>query len=325
MDRLAQALVALVLVPLATAAYVVLAERALSLLPQRRREQARPWLWLAPGLALLVVFLVYPSLQTAALSVFDAGSTAFVGLQNYAWLLGDQQFLVTLRNNLLWLVVFTGVTVLLGLTAAALADRVRYEGVVRAVLFLPMAISFVAAGVIWRFVYDFQPAGAPQTGVLNALLSAVVPGFEPQAWLVNEPWNNFAIIAAAVWTWTGFCMVVLSAALKGVPVELLEAARVDGATEWQVFRRVVLPMIAPTLGVVTTTMLIFALKAFDLVYVMTNGNYGTEVLANRMYKELFNVQDFGRASAIAVLLFMAILPIMALNLRRFRAQEREGR
>jgi alpha-glucoside transport system permease protein len=187
-----------------------------------------------------------------------------------------------------------------------------------------MAISFVAAGVIWKFMYDYRPPSVPQTGTLNALLMAIIPGFEPQAWLVNNPpLNNLALTTAAVWAWTGFCMVILSAALKGIPVELFEAGRVDGASELQLFRRVVLPQLAPTIAVVATTMIIFALKAFDIVYVMTNGNFGTEVIATRMYKEMFNVRDFGRASAIAVVLLVAILPVMLLNLRRFRQQGAE--
>ena len=152
-------------------------------------------------------------------------------------------------------------------------------------------------------------------------MTAFVPGFEPQAWLINPPINNVALIVAAVWIWTGFCMVILSAGLKGISTDVLEAARVDGANEWQAFWRVVFPMLGSTIAVVATTMVITALKAFDIVYVMTNGNFETDVLANRMYKEMFNVRDFGRASAIAVILLAAIVPVMVLNLRRFREQE----
>jgi alpha-glucoside transport system permease protein len=170
-------------------------------------------------------------------------------------------------------------------------------------------------------MYDYRPPGVPQTGTVNAVLTAIVPGFEPQAWLINPPLNNLALIVVGVWTWTGFCMVILSAALKGIPTEVLEAARVDGASEVQIFRRIIVPMISPTIAVVVTTMVIFALKAFDVVYVMTNGNYDTEVIANRMYKEMFNFRNFGRASAIAVLLLAAIIPVMMLNVNRFRAQE----
>jgi alpha-glucoside transport system permease protein len=203
-----------------------------------------------------------------------------------------------------------------------LTDRVSYESAAKGVIFLPMAISFVAAGVIWKFMYDYRPPGSPQTGALNAAITAI-PGVEPQAWLINSPGNNLALIAVAVWTWTGFCAVILSAALKGIPPEVIEASRVDGANEWQIFRHVIVPLISPTIAVVTTTMIIFALKAFDVVYVMTNGNYGTDVIANVMYKQLFNARDFGRAAAIAVVLLVAIAPVMMFNVGRFRAQEEQ--
>jgi len=208
------------------------------------------------------------------------------------------------------------------LLMAVLTDRVRYERAAKTVMFVPMAISFVAASVIWKFVFEFRPAGAAQIGSLNAVLTALFPGFSPVAWLVNLAANNVALITVAVWVWAGFCLVILSAALKGIPAELLEAARVDGANEWQVFRAVTLPLLAPTITVVATTMVIFALKAFDIVYVMTSGNFNTEVIANRMYKEMFTFHNFGRASAIAVILFLATVPVMVANIRHF--QEREA-
>jgi alpha-glucoside transport system permease protein len=319
MGQLPLAIAAVVGVPAATAGYVVLAERLIELMPDRRRGAVRPWVWIAPALLLLAVFLVYPAVQTIWVSLTDASATNFVGLENYLYVFGDPVMLTALRNNVIWLLFFTGVTVALGLLIAVLADRVPYEGVAKAVVFLPMAISFVAAGVIWKFMYDYRPPGLPQTGTLNAVMTGL--GFEPQAWLINTPGNNLTLIAVAVWTWTGFCVVILSAALKGIPGEVLEAARVDGADEWQIFRHVILPLISPTVAVVTTTMVIFALKAFDIVYVMTNGNYDTEVIANRMYKEMFNFRHFGRAAAIAVVLLVAIVPVMLMNVRRFRFQE----
>src|SRR5690554_294261 len=182
-----------------------------------------------------------------------------------------------------------------------------------------MAISFAGAGVIWRFMYTYRPMGDPQIGLLNQIRVAL--GAEPVAWLLERPWNNFALIAVGVWMWTGFCMVVISAAYKGIPRELVEAARVDGATEWQVFRHVSLPQLLPTLGVVMTTMIINCLKIFDIVYVMTNGNYGTEVIANRMYKEMFQFRNYGRASAIAVVLFFLIIPVIIMNVKRMRGDE----
>ena len=321
MDRFLIAAFVVVGVPVATAGYVVLAERLLGLLPERRRASIRPWLWLAPGLAFLLVYLVYPSIVTLYLSFLNASSSQPVGTANYEFVFTNPGMLVALRNNIIWVLVFTTVSVLFGLLIAVLVDRVPYESLAKGVIFLPMAISMVGAGVIWRFMYDFRPLGSPQTGTVNAMLMTLAPGFEPQAWLVNTPWNNLALIVAAAWIWTGFCMVILSAGLKGIPTELLEAARVDGATELQVFGHIIVPMLGSTIAVVGTTMIIFALKAFDIVYVMTNGNFDTEVIANRMYKEMFNFRDFGRASAIAVVLLAAIVPVMLLNIRRFRQQE----
>ena len=321
MDRLVLAVIAVVGVPLAICGYIVFGEKAIGLLPSRTQRAVRPWLWLFPAVVLLLLFLVYPTIQTIKLSLYGPQSKTFVGLRNYVAMFGDETILLALRNNVIWLVVFTAVTVTLGLIFAFLADRVRYESVAKAIVFLPMAISFVGAGVIWKFVYAFRPAGSPQIGTLDAVFVAVIPSFQPQAWLVNPPLNNLALIAVAVWVWTGFCTVILSAALKGISRDVLEAARVDGANEWHVFRFVVIPMISGTIAVVTTTMIIFALKAFDIVYVMTSGNFGTDVMANRMYTEMFNNDDFGRAAAIAVILLIAIVPIMLGNVRSFRRQE----
>lgn len=228
--------------------------------------------------------------------------------------------LIAFRNNLLWLIVFTVFTVSLGLIFAVLFDRIRYESVVKSVIFLPMAISFVGAGIIWKFVYTYRPVDTPQIGFLNAVLSNF-PNFEPIGWLVNKLTNNFALIFVGIWIWAGFCMVILSAAYKGIPKELLEAARVDGANELQVFWRIIIPMMKPTIAVVATTMVINVLKVFDIVYVMTNGQFDTEVIANRMYKEMFQFHNFGRASAIAVILLLVIIPVMIINIRRFREQE----
>jgi alpha-glucoside transport system permease protein len=320
-DVLLLAAVAVIGVPAAQIGYVALAERLLGRLPARHRRWLRPWVWLAPALGFLAVFLIYPAVTTIVLSIRDPRSDRFIGLHNYVVVLTHREMLIAFRNNALWLVVFTGLTVGLGLAMAVLLDRVRYEAIARSALFLPMAISFVAAGVIWKFVYEFRPAESPQIGALNALLVAVSADVQPVAWLVNRLTNNAALMLVATWVWMGFCLIILSAALKGMPAEILEAARVDGATEWQVFRGVVVPMLSPTIAVVATTMVIYSLKAFDIVYVMTNGNFDTEVIANRMYKEMFNVRDFGRASAIAVVLFVATVPVMVANIRRFRAQE----
>jgi alpha-glucoside transport system permease protein len=314
---------AVVGVPLALTVYLLAAEKGLARLGRNAAGRLRPWLWLLPALLLLAVFLLYPTINTISLSLRDAGSKAFVGLANYLHIFTDRDMLIVLRNNLLWLVVFTAATVVLGLLLAVLTDRLRYEAAAKALIFLPMAISFVAAGVIWKLMYEFKPAGTPQIGVVNALLTSVFPGFQPKAWLFDRALNNWALIAVGIWMWAGFAMVILSAGLKGISGELLEAARIDGARELQVFFRIILPLLRPTIVVVATTLVINVLKIFDIVYVMTNGALGTEVIANRMYKEMFNFRDFGRASALAVLLLLAIIPAMALNLRRF-ARGRAG-
>lgn len=285
---------------------------------------SRSWTWsfVAPALFFLALYLVYPTLATIHTSFLDRNAQAWVGLANYKYAFTSPAMLTAFRNNVLWLVVFTAATVGLGLTLAVLTDRVKYEAVAKSIIFLPMAISFVGAGVIWKFVYAYNPPGANQIGLLNQIVVAL--GGQPVGWLLERPWiNNLALIVVGVWIWTGFAMVILSAAYKGIPKELKEAARVDGASEWQLFWRISLPYIQSTIAVVTTTMVINVLKVFDVVYVMTNGNFGTEVVANRMYKEMFQFRNFGRAGAVAVILFLAILPLMLVNIRRFRRQEVE--
>jgi alpha-glucoside transport system permease protein len=311
------ALVAVLGVPLALCAYVFSVERAIDHLPARRRNQVRPWTWLVPGFVLLAGFLVYPVLHTFVLSFMNANSSRFVGFTNYAYIFTAHSMLTVLRNNLVWLVVFPTVTVVLGLVIAVLTDRVRYEWAVKASIFVPMAISLVAAGVIWKFMYQYQPPGEAQTGTINSLLSATIPGFHPRAWLFDKALNNPALIFVMVWMWVGFAMVILYAALKGIDEALLEAARLEGASEFQIFFKITLPLMMPTVIVVTTTLVISVLKVFDIVYVMTNGSLDTDVIANRMYKEMFNYNNFGRASAFAMLLLIAIIPVMFINIKRF--------
>ena len=284
-------------------------------LPRRLAPGLRPWLWLAPALAFLGVFLVYPTIATIIRSFMNRRGNSFIGLENYQWFFSQSDTLIALRNNALWVVLLPALVVGLGLLVAILVDRVRYEGVAKSIVFLPLAISFVAASVIWRFMYELDP----KIGTLNAVVTAV--GGDPVAWLITQPWNNFFLIIVVVWLLTGFAMVILSAGLKGISTELLEAARVDGANELQVFRGIVLPLLMPTIAVVATTIVIYALKTFDVVYTMTNGNFDTNVIANVMFQELFNNGQQGRAAAIAVILFAAIIPVMIINIRRFREQE----
>lgn len=309
------AIAAVIGVPAVTVLYILATEWLVRGLPERRRAQVRPWLWLLPAFAFLSAYLIYPMVQTAILSVMDRRSETFVGLSNYLGLFGSDDFWQTIVNTGLWLVFFTAITVAIGLLIAILTDRVRYETGVKAVIFIPMAISFVAAGVIWGFMYDFDP----DIGTLNAAITTV--GIEEQSWLTEWPRDTFMIIIVGIWMWVGFAMVILSAGLKGISTELLEAARIDGANELQVFRSIILPLLAPTIAVVATTIVITALKTFDIVFVMTSGNFGTEVIASLFYRARFINGDAGSAAAVAVILLLAIIPVMLINIRRFQQQE----
>lgn len=320
MNDLITAAVVVLGVPAVLVGYIVLTERGIQLLPERRQGSIRPWFWIAPAIAFLVVFLIYPTLNTLVLSFMDAQSKQFVGLDNYAWFLQDKGTIEALRNSVLWVVFMTAGVVGLGLLIALLVDRVRYEPVAKTIIFVPLAISFVAAGVIWQFMYQYQDPSRPQTGTLNAVIGLV--GLGPTRWTQEQPINNFSLIFIGIWMWTGFAMVILSAGLKGISIELLEAARVDGANEWQVFRGIILPLLLPTIFVVATTIIITALKSFDVVFTVTNGNFGTDVIAREMWQQMFTPPgNFGRASAVAIVLLLAIIPFMVINIRRFREQE----
>lgn len=286
---------------------------------ERLREGIRPWLFVGPALILLAIYLVYPAIQTIWLSFFDDLSREFVGFDNYTWAFGDDGFLLSLRNNLLWLIIVPFTCTALGLIVAVLGDRVRWESLAKSFIFMPMAISFVGAAIIWRFVYTYRSADAPQIGILNAMVTAL--GGEPIAWQTVPPGNNFALMVILIWIQTGFAMVLLSAALKGVPTETLEAARIDGASEIQIFFRIMIPQIMGTITVVMTTIIIVVLKVFDIVFTMTDGQFDTEVLGNYMYRWMFRNFDSGRGSMIAVTIMIAILPILIWNIYRFRKEE----
>lgn len=279
-----------------------------------------PFLYLLPAGILIFFFLVYPTINTLLLSFRDYESAKFVGWDNYRFVFTNSATRTAIRNNLIWMILFPLFTVILGFILAILVDKVRYERIIKAIIFLPMAISFVGAGVIWRFVYAFRPVQVGQVGIINAIVVAI--GEKPLDWLSRAPWiNNMALVIIGVWIWTGFCMTVFSAAYKNLPVEVIEAARIDGANEWQVFRKITVPMLTTTISVVTVTMLVFALKVFDIIYITTNGLFSTEVLANRMYKEMFLYSETGRASAIATILFIASVLILGVSVMRRSSQE----
>ena len=315
-------------VPAVLVGYIVGAEFLVRRLPDKNRPQVRPWIWVGPAIALVAAFLFIPAVLTFIQSFEDSHGN-FVGLQNYADQLSgfpSSDAWISLRNSIvLWLVVYMILVLVFGLAMAVLFDRVPYETVVKSLIFMPMAISSVASGVIWKFMYWYQPAGANQTGTVNSIVTFF--HHEPVAWLQDQ-WpnglailNNLALITVAVWGFTGFSMVILSAALKGIPADLLEAARVDGAGEITIFRRVIFPLMMPTIVVVGTTLVIFAIKVFDVPYVMTNGLGNTDVLALRMYNLLYLSHNNPGASAVAILLLIAVVPVLVFNIRQFRAVE----
>jgi alpha-glucoside transport system permease protein len=265
--------------------------RVVDFLPERYREGVRPYVFVGPCLVILAVFLVYPVINTLLLSVQDANSEGFVGLDNFKFVFTD-------------------------------ADRLRHgEAVAKSMIFLPLAISFVGAAVTWRLVYSFRPEGfGTNIGLLNGVVMGL--GGEPVSWLSQQPWNNLYLMVIMIWMQTGFAMVVLSSAIKSIPDEIIEASRIDGASEMQVFRRIIVPSILPTIAVVTTYMVINAMKVFDIVYVIGSAETnGTEVIAERMLDWFFIADNDGRGAAIAVVLFIAVIPIMMWNVKRFREQE----
>lgn len=297
----------------------VLSNFVVEQLPGQWTGSLRPFVFVGPAIAILSWYLLIPTLRTLYASFYGPNTQNFIGLRNYVFAFTDPKMLESFRNNLLWLVIGTGFSVAFGLLVAILADRSNFETIAKSLIFLPMAISFVGAGVIWRFIYFYKPPNQEQIGLLNAILVAL--GGEPNAWLTLRPWNNLFLIAILIWLQTGYAMVLLSAALKGVPEELIEAGRIDGASEVQIFFRILIPYIKGTIVTVSTTIIILTLKIFDIVFVMTNGNYGTEVMASQQYKQMFKFQDFGKGSAVAILLLIVVIPVMWYNLSQFGEQE----
>ena len=291
------------------------------LMPREWTRRLQPFLFIGPALAILAWFLAIPTVRTLYLSFMNETGFKFVWFKNYIFALTDRIMLEAFRNNLLWMIFGTGLSVGLGLIIAVLADRSKAEKVYKAIIFMPMAISFVGAGVIWQFVYAYkgEGIGIQEIGLLNAIVMAF--GIKSQPWLTQPPLNNFLLIVIMVWLQTGYAMVIISSAIKGIPAELLEAARVDGATEPQVFFRIIIPTIQGTLLTVSTTIIIFSLKLFDIVRVMTGGNYGTNVIANEFYIQQFTHNNSGQASAIAIILLVAVVPVMIYNLRQFRERK----
>ena len=283
-----------------------------------RRSQIRPWLFIAPALLFLTMYLIYPVFETLRLSFYDKFGQNFIGFDNYVWALTDNIFWQSALNNLGWLIVVPFFATAIGLVIAVLADRLWWGNIAKSLIFMPMAISFVGASVIWKFVYTYRGPGIEQIGVLNAFVTAL--GLPPQAWITIPVLNSVLLMIILIWIQTGFAMVILSAALRGIPEETLEAARIDGANDFRIFFDIMIPQIWGTLVVVWTTITITVLKVFDIVYAMTNGEFQTQVLANLMYRWMFISGDYGRGSTIAVIIMLAVVPIMVWNIRRANAE-----
>jgi len=296
------------------------------MLPDEWRGRLQPFIFVGPAVAILAWYLAVPSLRTFYISLFDRDGPQFgefVGLANYIAIYTNRLMREAFRNNIIfWMLIGTPLTVSFGLLVAVLADRSKFERVSKSAIFLPMAISFVGAGVIWNFIYEVKPIDAPQIGLLNAIVVAL--GGEPHAWTAYTdiaPFNNMFLVVIVVWLQAGFAMVLFSAALKGISEEIIEAARVDGATEIQIFFRIMIPQIRGTIITVSTTIVIFTLKIFDVVWVMTGGQFGTEVIATQFYRQSFIARNAGYGSSIAILLLIAVVPVMIYNLSQFGEQE----
>jgi len=328
LSQLVSALGVVVVAVFACAAYFYFSNKLLDMaLPVRdgdiraasqnlnRRSVIRPWLFLFPALFLLVVYLVYPVVATVILSFYDRSGAEFVGFSNYQWALGDREFRQSIFNNILWLAVVPAACTFFGLVIAVMTDRIWWGNIAKSIVFMPMAISFVGASVIWKFIYEYRGGNATQIGLLNAIVQLF--GGTPQVWISVPFWNSFFLMIILIWIQTGFAMVILSAALRGIPEETIEAAVIDGANGWQIFWRIMVPQVWGTIAVVWTTITILVLKVFDIVLTMTNGQWDTMVLANLMFNWMFRGGgDSGRSAVIALIIMLAVTPIMVWNVRR---------
>lgn len=299
---------------------------AIEALPKRLEQGFMPYLFLLPGFSLIALMLIYPTVQTINYSFANKDSTAYLDpiWDNYSYLFSSGAFWSAILNNVLWIAIVPAITVALGVVVAVLADKLSAQGEkwAKSFIFLPMAISFVAASAIWAtLIYGYQPPGQPQPAVLNAIWTAM--GNDPQNWLNIDTarLNSILLMVILIWLQVGFAMVLLSAAIKGVPEDTLEAARIDGANELQIFFRVIIPQIMGTIVTVFITVLILVMKVFDIVYVLTNGRNNTDVIANMFFREMFANNQSGRATAIVVVLLVAVLPILFYQVRMFRQQE----
>ncbi|MFF2050263.1 carbohydrate ABC transporter permease [Leifsonia sp. NPDC058194] len=302
--------------PLAIWAYLRVSESVARVAGRSRKasNRVRALLWLLPGLVLAGVVLIYPLLSTLWSSFQD--SSGF-GLGNYIAIFTDSSQIKSVVNSLIWVAIVPVVVLILGLVFSVLSDRVKYQKIARMCIIAPTAISMTAATIVWASVYRFDSAGQTQTGLLNAIWTSIT-GAAPVAWTLQPPFNNAALMFIGVWAWLGYACLLLTSAVKAIPEEVVEAARIDGVSEWQLFRHITFPQIVPTMGIVVTVLVVWALKVFDIVYVLTQGNYGTSVLAMDIYNQLFVNQDLGKGSALAIVLLLIALPIIWFNVRNVR-------
>jgi alpha-glucoside transport system permease protein len=309
---------------LAIAVFVAVVGLILFIASQFKGRKSDRWValtFLAPTFLMVSVGLIYPGIRTIYQSFYDRSGAAFVGLDNYTEIFTSSGQLLVLRNTFFWVVVTPFAATAIGLLYAILIDKARFESFAKALIFLPMAISFVGASIIWKFVYEFRPdqEGVNQIGLLNQVLVSI--GLSPKQWLLDGPWNTFFLIAVMIWIQAGFAMTVLSAAIKAVPEDIVEAARLDGVRGFGMFRYVTLPTIRPAVVVVLTTIAIATLKVFDIVRTMTGGQFGTSVVANEFYSQSFRSANQGLGAALATLLFILVIPIVAYNVRQLRRTE----
>ena len=278
-------------------------------------------IFIAPAFIVLFVFIIYPVFETIRLSFYDKIGREFLGWSNYAWAIKDPDFRRSILNNFGWLLIVPTLSTFFGLVIANLADRIWWGTIAKSIIFMPMAISFVGAGVIWKFIYDYRGPGDEQIGLLNAIVVAM--GFEPQAWLTIPIWNNLFLMAIMIWIQTGLALVIFSAALRSIPSETLDAARIDGASELKIFWSIIIPYLQQTILVIWTIITILVLKVFDIIYAMTNGQWQTEVLANLMYDWMFRGGgDSGRGSVLAICIMIGVVPILGWNLYQHRKEQK---
>jgi alpha-glucoside transport system permease protein len=296
-------------------------------LAERSSVKAQEWVkylvFLVPAIALLMIGLIYPAIRTLIMSFMDADSEVFVGIDNYVWAFTRPEILQVLGNTAIWVIVAPLASTFIGLVIAYLTDRMKSASAVKSLIFMPMAISMVGASIIWKFVFDFEPnLKKTDIGILSAFAKAL--GFtDPPNWLLENPLNTFLLIVVMIWIQTGFAMVVLSAAMKNIPDEVVEASMLDGASQLKRFVQITVPMIRSSIVVVLTTITIGTLKVFDIVRTMTGGNFQTNVIANEMYSQTFRSLNYGTGSALAIILFLGVVPIIWYNILQLKLDRTE--